>query len=317
MKHRYSIEEYACRLRPVRRTDAQFIMDNCPMADGRGTPLQDGDPQVWLEQLLARPGDLHFIVEDRLSGEQQGLMALTGIKGEQAGWAHWAAPAGAPDAAEGMLLLCRIAFEQAGLQELYGNLPADGRTGTPLYTAAGGENTACAPGPADGQTEYRIGKQDFYTRIAPQLEQRAGTVFRRRLQQAMGGFTFHHLGVATASLEKELPGYTLLGYSREGDVFTDPIQGIRGLFITGEGTPRLELLENLPGSTTLDVPLKKGQKIYHMAYYVPDMEKAISVLTHCRAKILSPPKTSVYFGGRICFMALPGVGVVELLEETR
>ena len=66
--------------------------------------------------------------------------------------------------------------------------------------------------------------------------------------------------VATSGIEKELPNYTLLGYTKDGDFFEDFQQGIRGLFLCAEGQPRLELLENLPDCNTLDIPLSKGNK---------------------------------------------------------
>lgn len=49
------------------------------------------------------------------------------------------------------------------------------------------------------------------------------------LQHTIGMFDFHHIGVATRSIEREIPIYSLMGYKKESDVFDDPAQGIRGL----------------------------------------------------------------------------------------
>lgn len=116
------------------------------------------------------------------------------------------------------------------------------------------------------------------------------------------------------SIEKELPGYTLLGYSQEGKAFEDALQGVRGLFVTAKEQPRLELLENLDGSHTLDQQLSQGQKMYHLAYLVGDIEKAMDYFCGNRAKVISPLKQSVYFKKRICFLVLPNMMMVELIE---
>lgn len=126
---------------------------------------------------------------------------------------------------------------------------------------------------------------------------------------------FHHIGVATRQIEKELPLYLLLGYEKEGSIFEDDLQGVRGIFLTAEGQPRLELLENLPGCHTLDTPLRQNQKLYHAAYCVEDIEQAMNLLIRNRAKVISPLKKSAYFGKRICFLMLPNMMMLELVED--
>lgn len=76
----------------------------------------------------------------------------------------------------------------------------------------------------------------------------------------------------------------------------------------------MELLENLPGSTTLDQPLRQGQRLYHIAFYVEDIERAIDILKANRAKMISPMKESVYFKKRICFLMMSNMLMIELLE---
>lgn len=327
MKHRYSLEGYGYRLRPVRFSDAQFIIDTRHENEERNryihpTPLVLADQQDWLRRYMERDGDYYFVVEDRLDGTPQGLISFYDVEGDRAEWGRWVIREGSLAAAESVLLIYRIAFEQAGLKELFCRTVQDNVRVVSFHTSIG-EKTRCIipdayqlPSGLYNAVEQYAEKDYFYAAVAPLLERQAKMIFRRNLAVAMGGFSFHHLGVATRSIDKELPIYTLLGYEKEGEPFTDPGQGIRGQFLTGKSGPRLELLENLPGSTTLDLPLEKGQKIYHMAFLVPDIEKAITVLTNCRAKVISPPKASVYFGGRICFLLLPNMGMLELLEGT-
>ena len=75
--------------------------------------------------------------------------------------------------------------------------------------------------------------------------------------------SFHHIGVATEGIADAERTYADLGYQREGAEFCDHAQGVRGIFIVGPG-PRLELLEALGDSTTLDPWLRAGSRMYHL-----------------------------------------------------
>lgn len=126
---------------------------------------------------------------------------------------------------------------------------------------------------------------------------------------------FHHLGIATKSLEREAPAWELLGYTPEGDEFEDPIQGVRGLFMTAPDAPRIELLAPLPDSTTLDGILRRGVKCYHHGYEVPDLEEGIERLKAARARVVREPAEAIAFDHRrVVFLALPNLWMVELIE---
>jgi len=107
----------------------------------------------------------------------------------------------------------------------------------------------------------------------------------------------------------------MLGYSRESKIFEDSLQGIKGLFIVAPNQPRLEILENLAGSATLDFWLKNKIKIYHFAYIVKDIEKVVEILNRNKIKMVSPLKLSSYFKKRICFLAMSNMFMIELIEE--
>jgi methylmalonyl-CoA/ethylmalonyl-CoA epimerase len=127
---------------------------------------------------------------------------------------------------------------------------------------------------------------------------------------------YHHTGVACRRLEDEERWYTgSLGYEPEGEIFTDPLQGIRGCFLTsGEG--RIELVEALPGSDQLAPWLQRGFAIYHLAFEVSDLEATIEQLDIAGARLVSPPKPAVAFGGRrVAFCMRPNLMLVELIES--
>jgi methylmalonyl-CoA/ethylmalonyl-CoA epimerase len=79
---------------------------------------------------------------------------------------------------------------------------------------------------------------------------------------------FHHLGVACSSLEDALKHYSALGYTQETEIFIDTLIGIKCVFVTSYGSPRLELCEALPGSEVLNPWLAHGSPIYHMAFKI-------------------------------------------------
>lgn len=128
------------------------------------------------------------------------------------------------------------------------------------------------------------------------------------------GHTFHHIGYATTSLVREREFFKHLGYEQEGLDFKDPVQGILGCFLQGPG-PRLELLENLPGSNTLTPWLNTGIKMYHIAYEVEDLENAIVWARSRRGKMTVPPVPAIAFHGRrICFFAFRQGPMLEFIE---
>src|SRR5689334_17958016 len=99
---------------------------------------------------------------------------------------------------------------------------------------------------------------------------------------------FHHLGVASQHMMREVEGWRLYGYSQEGEAFEDLVQGVRGVFLTGPG-PRLEILEALPGSTVLNGWIERGIRIYHQGFETRDIRVTISSVLPFGAKVVVGP----------------------------
>jgi len=129
------------------------------------------------------------------------------------------------------------------------------------------------------------------------------------------GFHFHHIGVACRDMEKEAEALKLLGYEMEGERFTDPLQKIHGCFLIGVG-PRVELLAPVDDTSPVVSWLNKDVKMYHQAYEVESMERALARLTAQRAVVVSRPKPAIAFGGRkVAFLMLPNRLLIELIES--
>lgn len=130
-------------------------------------------------------------------------------------------------------------------------------------------------------------------------------------------FIFHHIGCATNSLDKEEKVFYSLGYKKIGNDFIDPIQGVKGCFLQGNG-PQIELLENLKNSETLTPWLDAGIKFYHFAYLVDDMQNALAWVKSCRARIVVSPVPAVAFDNNLISFAMLRNGIlVEFIEKPR
>ena len=126
---------------------------------------------------------------------------------------------------------------------------------------------------------------------------------------------FHHVGYATRSIDAEWTLYQKLGYEREGAIFEDHTQKIRGLFIVKDGF-RLELLEPLGEKSPLESVIKRDIKMYHQAFLTTNLEKSIEDLRAMGGLLFVQPVPAVAFGNRrICFLMMPNRDMFELIEK--
>ncbi len=326
MKHKFSLDGFGYRLRPAKMSDAAFII---------AVRLEDADrnkyihaissdvkaQEAWMSAYFEREGDYYFIVENRLTGQGEGLIGIYDVKDGKAEWGRWVIKKDSLAAIESVNLVYKIAFEQIGLKELYCHTVQDNVDVVSFHTGIGERTRKIIDGAFNingityNAVEQYADRDIFYREIEPMLEKKSAMIFKRNLRQLIGDFSFHHIGVAVKDINKEFTTFSLLGYTKSSEVFEDENQGIRGLFIEAKGQPCLELLSDLEGRSTVAPMLQSGNKMYHFAYTVSDIEKALEVLTNAKAKIVSPLKMSTYFGKRICFLLLPNLYMIELIEK--
>lgn len=129
---------------------------------------------------------------------------------------------------------------------------------------------------------------------------------------------FHHIGYACRVLEREAEAFAAMGF-RQAQSFSDPVQGVRGLFMEGSaGSPRIELLENLPESHTLTPWLDRGVRMYHLAEVVLDLTVAVANAAGRGARVLAAPAAAPAFGGRrIVFVVSRHGPMIEFIEQHR
>ncbi len=326
MDHRISLDGYAYRLRPIRLSDAEFIL-RVRLEDKERNrfiheiPNDVSVQEEWLRAYLERPDDYYFVIENKMTAQPEGLIAIYNFEGNgRAEWGRWVVQKGSFASVESVNLIYRVAFEKLGLAELCCRTIRDNTAVVSFHDSIREKTKGilkdyCSIGDQSfDAVEQYAEKAYFYDTVKPDLDQKSCTIFLRNLRVETGGLQFHHIGVAAKNIGKELAAFRMLGYREEGAVFEDKSQGIRGLFLTAKGQPRLELLENLEGSDTLTPFIDGRVKMYHMGYCVSNIEHAVEVLTRCRVPIVSPLKQSVYFGKRICFLMLPNLYMIELIE---
>ena len=129
-------------------------------------------------------------------------------------------------------------------------------------------------------------------------------------------FRFHHIGIATDSIEKTAKYYLDAGYRMTEKIY-DPVQNVNIVFLSRESMPTIELLEpgspDSPVSKTLE---KTGVSPYQMFYCVENIEITLKELKKKRFLPLSRPVEAVALGNKkICFLFNKEVGLIELVEE--
>jgi methylmalonyl-CoA/ethylmalonyl-CoA epimerase len=126
--------------------------------------------------------------------------------------------------------------------------------------------------------------------------------------------TFHHIGLACRNIDSEMPGLRQLGYTAEGDAVEDPLQQVRVQFFTGGG-PRIELVVPTTADSPVSGLIKRGTRLYHLAYVVPDLDAAVAELERERFRCVSLPAPAVAFGMRRIVFLLSDTGMlIELIE---
>jgi methylmalonyl-CoA/ethylmalonyl-CoA epimerase len=128
----------------------------------------------------------------------------------------------------------------------------------------------------------------------------------RALDLFGAGAVFHHVGLVVPDIEGASPGI---------EQFHDPIQRVHVAFLDLHGVV-VELIQPAGASSPVAANLKKGQKLVHLCYEVPDLEGALRYCEERDCRLLSDPTPAVAFDRRrIAWVFHPTYGLIELLES--
>jgi len=127
---------------------------------------------------------------------------------------------------------------------------------------------------------------------------------------------FHHVGIATDSIDKTTVPFINAGYEIT-DIIFDPIQNVHISFLKRADTPFLELVEPIDETSPVHNILNKvGVSAYHFCYEVDDLEQSITKLRKQKFMPIIKPVEAVAFNGRkVCFLYNTNTGLIELLEK--
>jgi methylmalonyl-CoA/ethylmalonyl-CoA epimerase len=117
---------------------------------------------------------------------------------------------------------------------------------------------------------------------------------------------FHHIGMAVKSIR---------GLCSECQIFKDETQNVHVAFITLNGI-QIELIEPVNEISPVFQSLRKGIKLLHLCYEVPDLEKAIKESRKDGFHCISKPVPATAFDNRkIVWLYSREWGLIELVEK--
>jgi methylmalonyl-CoA/ethylmalonyl-CoA epimerase len=129
---------------------------------------------------------------------------------------------------------------------------------------------------------------------------------------------FHHLGIATKSIEKCVALYRKLGYTFS-ETKDEPTQNVRVAFLSKEGSPVLELVESkIADSPISRIVQQSGTTPYHTCYEVEDILVSIDELEDLNFRpLFEPIKTEAMEDGLFCYLFSVDIGLIELYQKAK
>ena len=127
---------------------------------------------------------------------------------------------------------------------------------------------------------------------------------------------FHHIGIATKSIDKTSKYYLEVGYNMSKQIF-DPVQKVNIVFLSKKSMPMIELLEPAcEDSPVTKILMKSGVGPYHICYQVKDIDFAIDELKKKKyISLFNPVEAIALSMKKICFLFNKNIGLIELVEE--
>lgn len=325
MNKKIIINGFLYRLRSIELSDAQDIINIRNEDQHRNkyiNPISNEleKQEEWIKNYLDRKNDYYFIIENKITGEKEGLISFYDIDNNIAEWGRWVIKKSSLSSIESVYLLFDYALNKLKLDKLYCRSIKDNVNVIMFHDNIGEirykeyENFFHINNTYYDAIEHQIDLNTF-NNIKNNLIDKSLQLLLREIKKNLKLFKFHHIGVACKDISEEFASFSLLGYKKEGNAFIDEKQGIKGQFLISNKAPRLELLENLNNSNTLDYWNKQGIKMYHFGYIVDDIFKTKELFLKIGAKLISDIKYSTYFKDNICFLVLKNKFILEIIQN--
>ena len=190
MKHSLSIEGYSYGLHPVTIEDASFIVDVRLEDAERNRFIHAISPDVslqeeWIRKYFDTPNDYYFLVKNKLNSRKEGLISIYNISGKKGFWGRWIIKKGSLASVESFYLICRMAFEQLGLDEIYSRTIVDNKMVVAFHDSISAKRRGIIPqcfsieNRVYDAVEHFVDKEHFLTVIKPNLEKILYTMLER------------------------------------------------------------------------------------------------------------------------------------------
>lgn len=187
MKHSFSIEGYSYCLRPVTIEDASFIFEARLEANKRNILIHvspDISLQVeWINKYYDTPNDYYFVVVNKFTSRKEGLIAIYHINNNKGEWGRWVIKKDSLASVESFYLICRMAFEQLNLDEIYSQTAMFNKLVIAFHDSVNAKRRKVFPFFFEGKIydalEHFVDKEHFFSVIKPKLDETLSLMVER------------------------------------------------------------------------------------------------------------------------------------------
>jgi methylmalonyl-CoA/ethylmalonyl-CoA epimerase len=129
----------------------------------------------------------------------------------------------------------------------------------------------------------------------------------------------HHIGIASRNIQADMSFYGLLGYAAKGALREDVDAGIKVQFMSADGQPDLELVQNLVKDGPMTPHLQAKRKVFHFAYETDDLKADAQRLIDEQGAMWLVPITEADCAeiSAWCYLAFRNMMILELVQVRR
>ena len=129
----------------------------------------------------------------------------------------------------------------------------------------------------------------------------------------------HHIGIATRDILTDVSFYGMFGYVAKANLREDVDAGIKVQFLSADGQPDIELVQNIAKDGPMTPHLQAKRKIFHFAYESDDIKADAQKLIDERGAIWLVPITETDSAemSAWCYLAFRNMMILELVQARR
>ena len=184
------MDGYSYCLFPVTIEDASFIVETRLEDKERNKYINETSPNVkvqedWIESYFNIPDDYYFVIKNKFTNLREGLVGINNVKDNKAEWGRWIIKKDSVASVESFYLICRVAFELLGLDEIYSRTIVDNHTVVAFHDSVNAKRRRIIPkhvvinNIAYDSVEHFVTAEHFSTAIKPRLDRLLSMMYKR------------------------------------------------------------------------------------------------------------------------------------------